>query len=551
VKIVADYSDEQITREIESRIDIIDLIAETVDLHRKGNRYWGLCPFHQEKTPSFSVSRDRQMFYCFGCHAGGSIFSFIMKRDGLDFKEAREMLAAKAGVELNKSYDKKRVDLRKQILAVNRMADEYFHQMLLSSKGLEAREYLLQRGINRESIINFHLGYAPSEWNGLEEYLLKKGISQDWVKLSGLIKRNENQNRFYDVFRDRIIFPIYQYNREIVGFGGRVLGEGLPKYLNSPESEVFSKRRNLYGLAQARDNIRNQNEAIIVEGYMDTIKLHQAGICQAVASLGTALTQEQAQILKRYVEKVVILYDGDEAGQRESLRAIEVLLSQGLKVEVVSLPAGQDPDEYLEKNGKEEFWQYIQNNRISHIEFKMNRYINSVNIYNLEFKINIINQLKNDINRLSSALEKDYYIKTLAQKLRLEENLVQQELAAGSEKTSPRPNRNKIINFRDNNKYGKYGIQEQILAAMLSSPEIFTRVKNRIGLNFFANQEYRTIAGIYDQLLQEETDDCMGEMRQIMMHEGLDTAYARISLIMEQEDPKSLRDVDDFIRGWK
>lgn len=542
---MVNYYDDQIIREIESKLDIVELISESVSLSRKGNRYWGLCPFHQEKTPSFSASREKQMFYCFGCHAGGNIFSYIMKRDGLDFKEALEILAAKAGVEIVQAKDKKNLDKRKQVISLNNLAANYFHETLMSDKGKKALNYLLGRGLTLETIKMFQLGYAPDQWNTLQENLLKKGNSLDSLKLSGLIKRSENQDRYYDLFRDRVIFPITQYNRDVVGFGGRALGDVMPKYLNTPETEIFSKRNNLYGLTQARERIREKNEAILVEGYMDCIKLHQAGISQAVASLGTALTEEQASILRRYTEKVLILYDGDEAGQRETLRALEILRQQGLHVDVVSLPGGRDPDEYIEKYGKEGFLHYIQNNKYSHIIFKLDRYINSVQVLNLESKISIINQMKDDINRLNSAMEKDYYIKMIAQKLRIEENLVQKEFQRTAQFEMSRSNRNKNGIIRDNNLYGKSGIQEKILAAMLKDEDVFARIQERIGINFFANPDYKTLANLYKQL-QGGKDKKMHEMSRIAAEEGLEAVYARISMAMDEE--LDYREIDEFIK---
>lgn len=544
---MVNYYDEQIIREIEARIDIVELISETVKLSRKGNRYWGLCPFHQEKTPSFSASREKQMFYCFGCHAGGNIFSYLMKRDGLEFREALEVLAAKAGVEIVHARDKKNSDKRKQVVLVNNMAANYFHAILMSDKGNKAREYLQSRGVTLESIKDFQLGYAPDNWNAVEDYLLKKGFSIDSVKLSGLIKRSENQDRYYDLFRDRVIFPITQYNRDVVGFGGRALGDIMPKYLNTPETEIFSKRKNLYGLTQARDRIRENNEAILVEGYMDCIKLHQAGILQVVASLGTALTEEQAAILRRYTEKVLLMYDGDEAGQRETLRAVGILRQQGLQVDVVTLPAGKDPDEYIEKFGKEGFLHYIQNNRYSHIIFKLDRYINSTQMLDLESKISIINLMKDDIRELNSALEKDYYIKMLARKLRIEENLVQKEFQSSSRIQMNGANRNKNGIIRDNNKYGNYGIQEKILAAMLKDENIFSLIQERIGINFFANPDYKTLANIFKQL-QGGKKKKMQEMNRIAVEEGLEAVYARISMLMDVEKADESREIEEFIK---
>lgn len=542
---MANYYDDQIIREIESKIDIVELISESVNLNRKGNRYWGLCPFHQEKTPSFSASREKQMYYCFGCHAGGNIFSYLMKREGLEFREALELLAAKAGVEITTGHDKKSSDLRKQMIAINNVASDYFQQQLLNERGKPARDYLQKRGISQESMQVFQLGYAPDEWQSLTDHLLKKGYSLEHVKISGLIKRSENQDRYFDLFRDRIMFPINQYNHDVLGFGGRAIGDAMPKYLNTSETELYSKRKNLYGLTQAREEIRNCNEVILVEGYMDCIKLQQSGILNVVASLGTSLTEEQAALLHRYAEKVVVLYDGDEAGQRETMRAMEVLRQQGLKVEAIVLPAGKDPDDYIEKYGKEGFLHYIQNNKYSNVEFKLDRYINASPQLNLDDKINIINRMKEDIRSIISVVEKEHYIKIMAQKLHLEETIVAQEFQTGRIGMTG-AYRNKTGIIRDNNKYGKYGIQEKILAAMLNDEKIFNEVRARIGINFFANPDYKTLVNIFEQSQEGKTNK-MHEMSRIAAEEGLEAVYARVSMIMDEQS-LAAREVEEFIK---
>ena len=541
---MANYFDDQLLREIQAKIDIVELISETVSLNRKGNRYWGLCPFHQEKTPSFSVNREKQMFYCFGCHAGGNVFTYLMKREGLEFREALEILAGKAGIDMPVSKSKKDQDLHKQMIAINNVAAQFFQQQLQSANGRQARDYLTQRGISQETIAAFNLGYAPNEWQALTDYLLKKGYSLELVKNSGLIKRSDNQERYYDLFRDRIIFPITQYNRDVLGFGGRALGDNMPKYLNTAETDIYSKRKNLYGLTQAREEIRNKNEVILVEGYMDCIKLQQFGIINVVASLGTSLTEEQASLLHRYSEKAIILYDGDEAGQRETMRAIDILRGQDLRVEVIALPDRKDPDDFIEKYGKEGFVHYIQNNTYSHVEFKLDRFIsaNAGERLDLDIKTRIIAQLKEDINSSGSVVEQDHYIKILARKLRLEETVVAREIRSGRTVAF----RNKTGIIRDNNKYGKYGIQEKILAAMLNNEKVFAKVRARIGINFFANPDYKTLANIFDQL-QEGKEDKMHEMSRIAAEEGLEAVFARISMIMEEQNLED-REVEEFIK---
>lgn len=543
------FYDDQLLMEIQSRLDIVDIVSETVKLNRKGNRYWGLCPFHEEKTGSFSVTPDKNMFYCFGCHAGGDMFSFIMKRDGTDFKETVEMLAAKAGIEIVKSVSKKEIDHRKRIFEINKAAAEFYYKTIISQSGALGHEYLNKRGITDSTIAKYQLGWAPDKWNILEEYLLQKGFSQEYLKLSGLIKRSDRQQRFYDLFRKRIIFPIYQYNGDIIGFGGRVLDESLPKYLNTPETEIFSKRNNLYGLFQAREAIRLKNEAIIVEGYMDCLKLQQADIKHAVASLGTALTREQAMLLRRYTEKVTMIYDSDEAGQRETLRAIEILAGEGLKVSVVTLPGAKDPDEYLELCGKEEFLYYIQNNKLSDIEYKINRFLQEQKLLNLEAKIRTINLVKDDIGQLNNELEKDYYVKYLAKKLMIEENLINRELKNQDKyKTGIKRNNSKIT--RDNIKYGNYGVQDKILAAMLSRREVFNRIKNTIGLDFFANRDYRTLANTYDKLQGSETDG-LNKLGLIAAEQGLGPTLARIMFLVEDDIKMETIELEEFIRKVK
>jgi DNA primase len=541
---MSSYDNRQV-REISERLDIVDIVGETVKLTRKGNRYWGLCPFHDEKTPSFSVTPDRNMFYCFGCHAGGDIFSFVMKRDGLEFKEALEVLAARAGVRLiSSSVSNRQLDQRKKVLEINQAAAEFYHRLLLSQHGRAARKYLESRGIEKDTIKTFKLGYAPAEWNAVEEYLLKKGFSQEYLKLSGLIKRSENKSSFYDLFRDRLMFPIFQYNGDILGFGGRILDHTLPKYINTPETDIYSKRKVLYGLYQARETIRSTNKVILLEGYMDCIKLQQAGIKHCVASLGTALTREQASLLCRYTENVLVLYDGDEAGQRETLRAIDILAKEGLKVQVVTLPAGKDPDDFMETSGKEEFLQYIQNNKFSHIEFKINRYLMVEKSLNLDAKVRIVKAVKHDINNLNSEIEKDYYIKILARKLMMEPNLIYRELRFADKGQKP-VIRNKTQISRDNIQYGNYSKDEKILAAMLKDMEVFARINNSLGLNFFARAEYRSMVNIYSGLEGSQKEK-LQELADIMKQEGMASAYARIIFLLEEIDIDEV-EINQFI----
>ncbi len=538
------YQDD-LLRDISDRLDLVDIVSETVQLKRKGNRFWGLCPFHQEKTPSFSVTPGKNMFYCFGCHSGGDLFSFVMKRDGLEFREAVESLAARAGVTI-RTLNPAVSDKRKQAVEMNQAAARYYHQMLMEGRAAAAMKYLQERGIESETLEKFQLGFAPDQWNALGDYLLQKGFSPQQLKQSGLIKRSESRDSFYDIFRKRIMFPIYHYNGDIIGFGGRIMDEGVPKYLNTPETEVFSKRNTLYGLYQGKEALRRLNRAYLVEGYMDCIKLHQAGIYNTVATLGTALTQDQARLIRRYCEEVVLLYDGDEAGQRESLRASEVLASEGTRVFVVTLPGEQDPDEFIQGIGKEEFERYIQNNKVSHIEFKINRYVDVEKGLELDDKVRILAQLKPDIQGLTSELERDYYIRILAQKLQTEESLVRREVRYGRP-SGAQPNRNKSLISRDNIQYGNYSLEEKILASMLRDQPVFTRVKEAIGLRFWGQEPYRELVQIYDRL-EGGSLERLQEMQQMLPGSELMAPFARITFAIEENAVLNDIELGAFIR---
>lgn len=540
------YYDDEVIRDIQSRLDIVDLISETVELKRKGNRYWGICPFHQEKTPSFSVSQDKQMFYCFGCHAGGDIFSFLIKKEGFDFKETVNYLAQKAGIQV-KTGDRREVDRRRKIVEVNQATMQFYSQVLTEERGRGARTYINQRGIENSMVDVFHLGYAPDSWNALEDYLGRKGFPHEDIALAGVIKHNEDRGSYYDLLRNRLVFPIFNQYGEAIGFGGRIMDNNMPKYMNSPETEIFSKRKNLYGLYFARDSIRTNNEAILVEGYMDCLKLHQAGIKNTVSSLGTAFTVEQARLLHRYAEKVLLLFDGDEAGQRETLRAVDILNKEKIKADVITLPDGKDPDEYMELFGKEEFWHYIKNNRTSYIEFKINRYIKSVSVLDIDNKTRIIKSLQEDIINLSSEIEKDYFIKILARKLAVQENIIYRQFSISTNSRLEYPTRrNKIEIMRDNNRYGNYGIQEKVITAMLSGNHIFYKIKDSIGLEFFKNRDYRIIVSKYDEL-EGESEDRITQLKSIVPEIGLESTLAQIIFYLDEGISASEIEINHFI----
>lgn len=349
------YSDD-IIEEVRSRNDIVDVVSQYVKLTRKGSSYFGLCPFHNEKTPSFSVTPGKQMYYCFGCGAGGNVFNFIMEYENFTFGEALKHLADRAGVELPKiEYSREvrqKAQEKEELLKINKEAAQYYYYQLRTEKGAPGIRYLKERGLSDETMRRFGLGYSDRGGGGLYRYLKSKGYSDDRLRESGLFNVDERHG-MYDKFWNRVIFPIMDVNSRVIGFGGRVMGDAKPKYLNSPETKIFDKSRNLYGLNEARKT--RKNHIILCEGYMDVIAMHQAGFTNAVASLGTALTSGHASLLKRYTQEVLLLYDSDEAGIRAALRGIPILREAGVNSRVVDLKPFKDPDEFIKNMGAEAF----------------------------------------------------------------------------------------------------------------------------------------------------------------------------------------------------
>ena len=354
------YYPDEVIEEVRSSNNIVDIIGGYVRLQKKGSSYFGLCPFHNEKSPSFSVSPNKQMYYCFGCGAGGNVFTFIMEYENQSFPEAVKILADRAGIALPEAElteeQKRERNKRQQLLEINKTAANYFYYQLNGDQGQQAREYLENRRLSKETQIHFGLGYASKYSNDLYLYLKKKGYQDQILKETGLLTYDEKRGA-HDKFWNRVMFPIMDVNNRVIGFGGRVMGDGTPKYLNSPETMLFDKSRNLYGLNYARTS--RKPYMIICEGYMDVIAMHQAGFTNAVASLGTAFTAQHSVLLKRYTQEVRLAYDSDGAGQKAALRAIPILKSAGINVRVIHMDPYKDPDEFIKNLGTEAFQERI------------------------------------------------------------------------------------------------------------------------------------------------------------------------------------------------
>lgn len=412
--------------------DIVEVIAEYVPLKRKGKNYWGCCPFHHEKTPSFSVAADKGFFYCFGCQAGGNVINFLMKIENLSFFEAARLLAQKLNIPVPEKEKTAQELAREKELAklyrANELAKEFFHSCLLKSAyGKTPLQYLTQRGISLEIIERFQIGFSPPAWDKLAIALKQRGLTEDSLIRAGLALQREKGEGVYDRFRGRVMIPITDVRGRIVGFGGRVLDDSQPKYLNSAESLIFNKRQLLFGFAVAQKAIRQSGQAVVMEGYMDVIAAHQAGIVNAVASLGTAFSPEQAKLLLRDANEIFIAYDSDAAGQSATQRALEILRGMGAKVRVISVPDGKDPDEYLRRHGGDEFRQLMAD-APSLLEYQVGKAFEVGDASTLEGKVAIVNRAVQVLAASDNAVEINDYVIRLAQRMQIDESAVRSEL---------------------------------------------------------------------------------------------------------------------------
>ena len=388
-------------------------------LQRKGSSYFGLCPFHNEKSPSFSVSPDKQMYYCFGCGAGGNVFTFIQEYENYSFPEAMKFLAERAGITLpEKEYsqeERRAQDLRTRILNVNKMAAKYYYYQLRTENGRQAMEYLKNRCLSDETIRSFGLGYSNKYSNDLYLYLKKQGVSDELLRESGLMNVDERKG-MYDKFWNRVIFPIMDVNNRVIGFGGRVMGDGKPKYLNSPETAVFDKSRNLYGLNVART--ARKKSMLVCEGYMDVISMHQAGFKNSVASLGTALTTQHASLLKRYTDEVILTYDSDGAGIKAALRAIPMLKAAGISTRVLHMNPYKDPDEFIKTLGPEAFQERMDQAENSFL-FEISILERDFDMHDPEGKTGFYQAAARKLMEFDQELERENYIQAVAERYQI------------------------------------------------------------------------------------------------------------------------------------
>ena len=504
------YYAEDVIEEVRSRNDIVSVISEYVKLQRKGSSYFGLCPFHNEKSPSFSVSPDKQMYYCFGCGAGGNVFTFIQEYENYSFPEAMKFLAERAGITLpEKEYsqeERRAQDLRTRILNVNKMAAKYYYYQLRSENGRQAMEYLKNRRLSDETIRSFGLGYSNKYSNDLYLYLKKQGVSDELLRESGLMNVDE-RNGMYDKFWNRVIFPIMDVNNRVIGFGGRVMGDGKPKYLNSPETAVFDKSRNLYGLNVART--ARKKSMLVCEGYMDVISMHQAGFKNSVASLGTALTTQHASLLKRYTDEVILTYDSDGAGIKAALRAIPMLKAAGISTRVLHMNPYKDPDEFIKTLGPEAFQERMDQAENSFL-FEISILERDFDMHDPEGKTGFYQAAARKLMEFDQELERENYIQAVAERYHISfdslRKMVNREAMRGA---PPRREREEVVRPQKKREKedGKKTSQRLLLTWLIEQKGLYEKISAYISSEDFTDPLYREVAEkLFEQLKTGEVN---------------------------------------------
>jgi DNA primase len=425
---------EEKVNEIRQAVEIVDVIGDYVQLKKQGRNYFGLCPFHGENSPSFSVSPDKQIYHCFGCGAGGNVFSFLMDIDGLSFQEAALKLAERANIELKLEgtaavRNPQLPEGSKQMIEAHELLRKFYHHLLVNTKeGQEALEYLLNRGFTRESIDTFQIGYSLPSWDFAVKLLEKRGFSLELVSKAGLVIQRENDGTYFDRFRNRIMFPILDHQGHTIAFSGRALGGEEPKYLNSPETQIFNKSKVLYNFHHARGVIRKQQQAVLFEGFADVISANRAGVENGVATMGTSLTEEHISLLKRNVQAVTLCYDSDKAGIEAAFRASNMLSKAGLPVRVATMPDGMDPDDFIKVHGEEKFRNDIIGSSATLMAFKLIYYRRGKNLQNEGDRLQYIEEVLKEISTLDKAVEKDLYLRQLANEFSLSLDALIQQL---------------------------------------------------------------------------------------------------------------------------
>ncbi len=536
--------------EIRNRCDIVDIISEYVHLKPAGKGFKGLCPFHEEKTPSFMVSPEKQLFHCFGCGEGGNVFNFLMKYEKLSFFEAVKMLAQKAGVPLPVDEEKENILHKKKerLYKLNNLAANYYRECLFrTNQGKKVINYFKKRGINDTSVEKYKLGYAPPGWDALTNFLKKKGYSYEELIKAGLIKKSKIEGKYIDYFRDRIIFPIFNLSGRVIGFGGRVLDDSLPKYINSPETLVYNKGSNLYSLNFAKEDIRKKDYLIIVEGYTDVLITQQYEFNNVAASLGTALTTKQIDLIKRFTDTVLIAYDADSAGNMATLRSLDLLVKSGLEVKVIDLPLGYDPADFLIKKGRKPFQNLIDKS-LSLIDYKLKLLYSKYSIKTIEGKVKVVKEILPTLNVIGNEVELRAQTKKISEELKLSEEAILIEL-----KRYKRGSRDSSHNFiKLNSESGNIKAEKILIGCMLENEKIAQDILTKLKAEDFSVLLHGQIVTAIEKNLK---DDKIVDSQKVIDYLNDDKAAKLISKILMEEtitfDEKIIYGYVDTINNFK
>ncbi|WP_100406768.1 DNA primase [Bacillus solitudinis] len=552
-------ADEKV-EQVRQATDIVEVISDFVQLKKQGRQYVGLCPFHGEKTPSFSVSPEKQLYHCFGCGAGGNAFSFLMEIDGLPFIESVKKLADRANIELpvfeitdrsngNEPHEKMKEG---HILATKL----YHHVLMLTEQGAAGREYIAQREFTQKQIEHFQIGFAPNRWDSLTTIFQKRNIPLDKMLDSGLLGQRESDKGYYDRFRNRVMFPIWDGQGNVIAFGGRSIGEDTPKYLNSPETAIFHKSRTLYALHLARPSIRKENETILFEGYVDVIAAWGAGVTNGVATLGTALTAEHAKILRRNAETVIICFDADRAGIDASFRSASILEEIGCHVKVALMPEGLDPDDFIRKFGAERFKTDVIGASLTLMAFKMRYLRKGKNLQDEADRMQYIKDVLTEIASLSRAVERDHYLRQVAEEFSLSldalkqeqfqiyRSLRQQKTSQTKVETSSPSSRRKLEQKRLLPAY--QNAERLLLAHMMRDVDIAEKVRERLGGHFNVDEHHALVAYLF-AFYGEGNEPSPSQFIQRLKEESLKKLATELAMLSINEDC-SEQELLDYIK---
>jgi len=548
---------EELIEKIRQEVDIVDIVSEYVQLKKQGKNYFGLCPFHAEKTPSFSVSPDKQIYYCFGCKAGGNVYSFLMEIESWSFLEAVQYLAEKAGIALPKVANEPNTHAQfskqqQEMLKMHALLAKLYHYCLMETDfGKEALAYLKKRGIKEETIKTFQIGYAPKSWDFAANFLARRGFSLELAVQAGLLTKRSFDGKIFDRFRDRIMFPIRNQKGNTIAFGGRIVRSGEPKYLNSPESPIFNKSQTLFGIDLAREHIREKHQLILFEGYIDVISAWEAGVNNAIATLGTSITQEHATRIRRISDAVIICYDSDAAGKTAALKAAELLEQTGCFVKIANMPDGYDPDDYIQKHGGKKFIDDVISQSVTVTSFKLLEMRRGKNLQDEGERLQYIKEALEEISLLPNAVERDHYLRQLADEFSLSldalkkqqyyirsQRLKKKKIRLSSEHLAKGLVKKKLLPKHQN-------AERMLLLYMMKDRELALRIKERMNSPFHVEEHSALAAYIYAFYATNDTSDIRRLLETIDDKQVLQVASELAQI--ETKDKISEEELQDYL----